>query len=170
MDQRLKSALAEARDQQAARSEAVDNVRAAEEARLEALADELSEVFEEVAEGNDLFVCQVVPGDPPRLWIDVLTYVALEPDGRTYTLVMNAREGRSILAKTAELREISDHVVRYIAHRTIDRERAGSSRVEAGALPRRGRYAGDTVALAWICGFAAGGFAFMAVSLVLSGG
>ena len=166
----MKSALAEARGEQAARLEAVDNLRRAEEARLRELAVELEPVFADIADGNDLFVCQVVPGEPPRLWIDVLGYVMMDPDGRSYTLVMNAREGRSILAKTAEIKEISNHVVRYIAHRTLDRERAGSPASGQFSPSMNRRYAISTVTLAWVCGFAVGGFVFLALSLVLSGG
>ena len=86
------------------------------------------------------------------------------------TIRLNAREGRSILAKTAEIKEISNHVVRYIAHRTLDRERAGSP-VAAQSLPAMNRrYAISTVTLAWVCGFAVGGFAFLALNLVFAGG
>jgi hypothetical protein len=169
-DGRLHDALVSAREQQAARFDAVEEVRALETARLHVLAEELASVFADIPEGNTLFVCEVVPGDPPRLWIDMLAYVAMDTDGRTFRFVMNARNGRQILAETAEISEISGQVVSYVAHRLLDLERAGA------AVPTRrpgrggGRYSGATVALAWGCGFAVGALAIFAVAVMLGNG
>lgn len=169
-DRRLQDALVAARDQQAARFDAIEEVRALEAARLQALCDELAPVFDDIPEGNTLFVCQVVPGDPPRLWIDLLSYVAIDADGRTFRFVMNAREGREVLAETAEISEISAHVIGYIAHRLIDLERAGVAAPKRLARPADRTYPGTTVALAWACGFAVGALLLFALGVVTGRG
>lgn len=140
-----------------------------EAARLQALADELAPVFADVPEGAELFVCQVVPGDPPRLWIDVLAYVSIGDDGRTYSFVRNGRSGREILAESAEISEISAHVVSYIAHRVIDRERAGADPLGDRAMVLNERYSGAAMGFAWVCGFAVGALVLFALAVVFYG-
>lgn len=167
---RLRDALASARDQQAARFDAVEEVHALAAARLYALADELAPVFADVPEGNTLFVCEVVPGDPPRLWIDMLAYVVIDTDGRTFRFVMNARNGRQTLAESAETSEISGHVVSYIAHRLVDLERAGATAPAKLSGPAGGRYTGGTLALAWVCGFAVGALGIFAIAVMANAG
>lgn len=169
-DGRLRSALEVARDQQAVRFDAIEEVRALDAARLQALADDLEAVFDDVPQGHDLFICQVVPGDPPRLWVDLLSYVAMDDDGRTYRFVMNGRSGREILAESSEISEISGHVVAYIAHRIIDIERAGAGPLKQALMDRHGGYSATAVALAWACGFAVGGLVLLALAVVIYGG
>jgi len=156
LDTRLAEALDRSRDEQAVRFDAIEDVNALDMARLQALADDLQPVFEDLPHDSDIFVCRIVPGDPPRLWIDLLAYVIIDRDGRGFRLVMNARTGRQILAESAEIREISDHVISYIAHRYIDLERAGAAVPERLGKPAGGHHSGAVVALAWGCGVAVG--------------
>ena len=164
---RLHNALVAARDQQATRFDAIEEVLALEIARLHALAEELAPVFADIPPNDTLFVCAVVPGDPPRLWIDMIAYVTVDTDGRTFKLVMNARTGRQILAESAEISEISGHVVSYIAHRLIDLERSGAVVPGSGSHAAGGRYTPATVALAWACGFAVGALVIFAIIVML---
>ena len=164
---RLHDALVTARDHQAARFDAIEEVHALEAARLRALAEDLEPVFDEIPSSDTLFVCAVVPGDPPRLWIDMISYVVVGADGRTFKFVMNARAGRQTLAESAEIPEISGHVVNYIAHRLIDLERAGAVPPADGHGAATGRYSSATVALALGCGFAVGALALFAVTVML---
>lgn len=164
---RLHDALVTARDHQAARFDAIEEVHALEAARLRTLADDLAPVFEEIPASDSLFVCAVVPGDPPRLWIDMISYVVVGADGRTFKFVMNARSGREVLAESAEISEISGHVVNYIAHRLIDFERAGAVPPVGGSGRAQGRYNSATVALALGCGFAVGALVVFAVTVML---
>lgn len=166
---RLQTAMAEAREAQAMRFDAVSEVHHRETARLDALADELAPVFAEIPESNALFVCKLVAGEPPRLWIDVLCYVALAEDGRTFRLIMNAREGQRILAETKEIPAMAGHVTSYVAHRIIDMERAGVvAPVRIEALPGYG-YSLTTVVFAAACGCAVGALLLFAFFAGLSG-
>ncbi len=164
---RLHKALVAARDQQATRFDAIEEVHALEAARLQDLAEDLAPVFADIPSSDTLFVCAVVPGDPPRLWIDMIAYVIVDTDGRTFKLVMNARTGRQILAESAEISEISGHVVSYIAHRLIDFERSGAAVPATSPGASGGRYDSTTVALALACGFAVGTLAIFAVIVML---
>ena len=168
-DGRLRAALDRARDQQADRFDAIDNVRALETARLQMLADDLEPVFSDIPERNDLFVCRVVPGDPPRLWIDMLSYVAVGDDGHTYRFIETGRNGRKTLAESAEISEISPHITSYIAHRVIDRERAGSALPSSDANGGGKSFTGSAILFAWVCGFVVGALALLIAGLFYFG-
>ena len=44
-------------------------LRDAERARLEMLADELKTIFAEIREDNESFIFSIADGTPPRLWV-----------------------------------------------------------------------------------------------------
>ncbi len=120
----LTDAIRRVRIAEADRSDVVVELREAERARLDMLADELRSVFADVPEGDDQFVFAVVPGNQPRLWIDVTSFVALGRDRRTYRFLKDTRLGRTIIVETAELDDMADTVTNYVAERIIERERA----------------------------------------------
>jgi len=165
----LHEALETARTEQAVRLDAVEEVKVLQVARLQQLADDLQPVFTDLPENSDLFICSIVAGDPPRLWIDMLTYVSIGDDGRTYKLLTNSRSGRQILEESAEISEISAHVVRYIAHRVIDRERSFERPMSSGSLVRGNRYGAMSLVVAWTCGFAVGALVLFALGVMIYG-
>lgn len=154
----LKAALRRARLSQAERNDVIVEMRATEHARLELLHEELQPVFNETPEG-DQFECALVPGDPPRLWIDMLAYVVMGPNRRTYRFVKDTRNGRQIMHESDRAGDMADAVTEYIAHRVLDRERALES--EASTAPdimqsappaKLEGYRGRTLALAFVGG------------------
>jgi hypothetical protein len=66
----LTDAIRRVRTAATERSDVVVELRNAERARLEMLADELKGVFAEVPAEDEQFVFAVAPGTPSRLWID----------------------------------------------------------------------------------------------------
>ena len=64
----LTEALRRVRMAEAERSDVVVELRDAEQARLELLADELKNVFDEVPREDEQFVLSVAAGTPPRRW------------------------------------------------------------------------------------------------------
>lgn len=121
---RLRDAMRKARLTEAERSDVIVNLREAEIARLELLQDALADVFAEIPSDNDLLECSLLPGNPPRLWIDVLAYVAMGRDKRTYRFVKDTRHGRQLISESAHLEEMADRVTDYVAHRLLERQRA----------------------------------------------
>lgn len=120
----LGEAVSRARLAQAERSDVVVDLRDAERARLDILADELRGVFAEVPSEDEQFVLAISPGTQPRLWIDQTGFVALARDRRTYRFLKDTRLGRSIILESADLGEMADCVTNYIAERILDRQRA----------------------------------------------
>jgi hypothetical protein len=121
---RLRDAMRRARQNEVERSDVIVDLRETELARLELLAESVEDVFAELPESTDLFDGRVTPGDPPRMWIDVLAYVAMGRDKRTYQFVQETRHGRKVVSETGSLDAMGKQVTQYIAHRMVERERA----------------------------------------------
>ncbi len=119
----LRSAIRRARLSEAERSDVIIDLRAAELARLELLAEELEPVIEQLPPGSELIDCQIVPGHQPRLWIDMLGYVQMACDKHGYELVSETREGSQTLFHSEDVAPMAGKVTDYIAHRLIERDR-----------------------------------------------
>ncbi len=120
-------ALRQARAADAAHREALYALSDAKSLRLRILKDELApEVLE----------LTLVPGDVPRLWVDLITFVVMEPDPKTYRLVQHGEGSREVLLETADRAEMVRQVKLVLAHGAISRKRReGQLRL----TPERGR-------------------------------
>jgi hypothetical protein len=120
----LTDAIRRVRTAEAERSDVVVELRDAERARLEMLADELKGVFADVPAEDEQFVFAVAPGTPPRLWIDLTSFVIMGRDRRIYRFLKDTRLGRTIIRESANLDDMADTITNYVAERIIERERA----------------------------------------------
>ena len=120
----LTDALRRVRTAETERSDVVVELRDAERARLEMLADELKSVFAEVPADNEQFIFSVAAGTPPRLWIDMTAFVVMGRDRRVYRFLKDTRLGRTTILETSSLDDMADTVTHYVAERMIERERA----------------------------------------------
>lgn len=120
----LTEAIRRVRIAEADRTDVVVELREAERARLDMLAEALADVFSEIPDGDDQFIFTVVPGNQPRLWIDATSFVTLGRDRRTYRFLKDTRLGRTVILESADMEDIADTVTNYIAERIIERERA----------------------------------------------
>src|SRR5436853_5880749 len=103
---RLKDAVRQARIDMAERTGVVVDLHDAEIARLEILNEALDPVFADIPEGIELFERGITPGEPPRLWIDMIAHVVMGRDRRVYRFVQDTRYGRRVLGESAEVAEI----------------------------------------------------------------
>jgi hypothetical protein len=120
----LRETLRKVRTAETDRADVVVELRDAERARLELLEDELRSVFNEVPEDDDQFIFTVAAGTPPRLWIDMTSFVVMARDRRSYRFLKDTRLGRTVILETAKLDDMADTVTHYVAERIIERERA----------------------------------------------
>ena len=121
---RLSDAIRRVRTAEAERSDVVVELRDAEKARLELLAEELQSVFAEVPADNETFLFSVAGGMPARLWIDMTSFVVMGRDRRTYRFLKDTRLGRTVILETADIGDMADCVTNYVAERIIERERS----------------------------------------------
>ncbi len=120
----LRDTIRSVRTAEAERSDVVVELRDAERARLEILAEELRSVFNEVPEDDEQFIFTVAAGTPPRLWIDMTSFVVMARDRRSYRFLKDTRLGRTVIVETAKIEDIADTITHYVAERIIERERA----------------------------------------------
>ena len=183
----LTDAIRKVRTAEADRSDVVVELRDAERARLEILADELKSVFAEVPAEDEQFVFMVGPGTPPRLWIDPTAFVAMSRDHRTYRFLKDSRLGRTIILESDDLAAIADTVTRYVAERIVERQRAvegdwlvkraareeGGRRLDArqalaaAAAETTGRGSVDRRALGWMVAAFLGGLLIGVLGLLI---
>jgi hypothetical protein len=122
--ERLKLAVRQARVDDAERTRVIAELRGAEIARLEMLRDELQPVLAEVPKDVDLFDLALVPSEHPRLFIDMIAFVEMGRDKRTYHFWQDTRLGRVTLAESERLEPMVEAITDYIARRLIEREKA----------------------------------------------
>ena len=160
----LALALREARLAEAAHFEAALDLRDSKSLRLQLLQDELLPAVRSSTEARELFDLTLVPGDPPKLWIDLVSYVVMEPDHRTYRFVQDRQDGREILFESSAREPTVAAIRRHMAHRLVARER------KAAVLPQpviQPGYSTASLILAWASGFAFGALALLAGALYL---
>ncbi len=164
---RMDQALRSARLAEAAHFEALMNIRDAATLRLQVLKDDLEPIVEARREADAFIDLALVPGDPPRLWIDMVAYVTMAPDPRTYRFCRDTTSGQRVLFETTDRAEMTDRITAYIAHRTIDRQRHVEEPVSELRSARRA-YGWGAMLLAWLSGFSLGVLAFLLVTLWLT--
>jgi hypothetical protein len=146
----LTAALRRARVENAEHSAALDDLRAAEIARLDILADALAPVVAQLPRDCDLFDIAVAPGVRPRLFIDQIGFIEMARDRRTYRFLQDTRHGRVTLVESDDLDALAEAATNYIAHRLIEREKAlaidyasgGAARAIAATAPKARESAG----------------------------
>lgn len=122
-DRRLAEIVREVKIAAAERNDVVVDMRDADRARLELLAEELRPVFEALDANDDRFDFGISSGQQPRLWVDAVAHVHMGRDRRIFRFVRDTRLGRVIVSDTADLKATADAVSRYVAERVIERER-----------------------------------------------
>lgn len=120
---RLGDAIRGAQVAAADRGDVVIDMKEADLARIEILAQDLQPVFDEVPADDEQWDFAISTGLQPRLWIDATAHVMMGRDRRTYRFVRDTRLGRSVLAESPEVKPVSDAVTTYIAERIVERQR-----------------------------------------------
>jgi hypothetical protein len=133
---RLKFAMRRARFDEAERSEVIAELRGAEIARLEMLKEEVAPVLAEVPPDVDFFDFGLVPGEHPRLFIDMIAFVEMGRDRRVYSFVQDTRHGRVTLAESERLEPMVEAITNYVARRLIEREKALAAEATIAAAAR----------------------------------
>lgn len=160
----LKDALRQARLAEAAHFEAALDLRDSKSIRLQLLKDELLPLVISSPTAADLFDLALIPGESPRLWIDLITFVVMEPDHRTYRLFQDRQNGREILFETASRPELVEAIKRQMAHQLVARQRQVASTPQ---IPAMAGYSISALLLAWLSGFALGALILLAVAISL---
>ena len=90
---------------------------------LDALRKKLKPLYAAIpqeVEGMDL---GVVRDEKPRLYLDMIAFVDMQEDQKSYRLVQSGRNGPQVLLETADDTALITRITDYIAHRLIARDR-----------------------------------------------
>jgi len=123
----LAAAIRKARLENAERAEAIADLREIETARLSELEAALRPIVEQAPPEVDLFDLALTPGDHPRLFLDMIAFIDMAHDKRTYRFYQDTRSGRVLIAESAKVEPIVAAATNYVARRLVERERALSS-------------------------------------------
>jgi hypothetical protein len=157
----LEHAVRQARIAQAEANDVASALHEAEQARLEFLGEALELIAKDIPPHHDQLLLGILPGRPPRFWVDATSFVMMGRDGREYRFVKDTRLGRAVLKESASLEVMADAVTRYVAERIVEREQA----IEADWLtrtvrpdaPHDDRRKADDHSVIWaLCGFGLG--------------
>lgn len=159
-------ALRKARLAEAAHVDALQNVTEARGLRLAALREMLLPHLKghPLAEGFSELTVQ--PGETPRLWIDLISSVTVEPDTATYRLEQEREGRRTVLHETRDLQNMADAVLRYIAHRVIAREKTAAGEIQPAAESDR-NYSLPEIVYVWFTGAALGVLVMLILAILL---
>ncbi len=136
----LRDALRRARAEAAERSSVVVDLRTAELTRLDLLKERIEPVVAQVPSHVELFDLGVAPGDPARLFVDMVGFVELGRDKRTFRFIQDTRLGPVVLAETQDMDEVAAAVTDYVARRLVERERAlAAGDLAIADIPARGK-------------------------------
>jgi len=91
--------------------------------RLERLADDIMDVFEDLPVQNGLFEFALVRSDQQRFVIDQEAYVVTHPQTKEYEFKKETRLGEAIIGRTANRRQMAKLVSRYISEKLLDQQR-----------------------------------------------
>ena len=120
----LKQAMRRARFDDAERVGVISDLRAARIGRLELLEEALQPLSAQIPEDADAFDFGLMPGANPRLFLDMIGFVEMGRDARTYRLLQDTRYGRKLLAESDSLERMVDAATDYVARRLLERDKA----------------------------------------------
>jgi hypothetical protein len=120
----LRAAVRRARVEEAERSGVAAELRGAELARLEMLKETLEPVFAQLPREAELFDMGLVPGEKPRLFVDMVAFVEMARDRRTFRFIQENRAGRLLIAESERVDPVAEAVTAYLGRRLVERERA----------------------------------------------
>jgi hypothetical protein len=120
----LTTSIRQARVENAERAEAIAEVRELEIVRLKALESALESVIDQAPQGVDLFDMALTQSEHPRLFLDMIAFVDMAHDKRTYRFFQDTRQGRLLMAESQSVDTIVAAVSDYVARRLVERERA----------------------------------------------
>src|ERR1700761_3499213 len=123
----LRAAMRRARADSAEQSEAQADLRQAESARLEMLEDAVRPIVDQAPDDVELFDLGVTHGERPRLFLDMISFVDLAHDRRTFRFFQDTRHGRVLIAENESAERIVAAVTNYVARRLVEREQALAS-------------------------------------------
>ena len=120
----LKTAIRRARFEDAEKAFVASDMRRAELNRLDLLREALEPLYSQLPADAHLFELGLVPGDKPRLFVDIVAHVEMDREGKSFRFLQSVRDGRQLLLESPDLDAVVDGVAVYLGRRMVEREKA----------------------------------------------
>ncbi len=120
----LAAALRTARIENAERAGALADLREIELGRLAVLESALEKVVRQAPPDVDLFDLTLARGERPRVFLDMVAFVEMGRDRRTYRFFQDTLHGRVLIAESPKIDVIVAACTHYVARRLVERRRA----------------------------------------------
>ena len=158
--------LKRARLAEAAHLDALEQIKDARTLRLQALRATIMPKLLGYADATTFLDLAVQPGETPRLWIDLISSVVVEPDTRNFRLQQEQDGSRVTLHEAADVDEMAGYVLRLIAHRVIAKQRATAAATRGPFLKEAG-YSLGAMIYVWFTGLALGVLSLLIIAIAL---
>jgi hypothetical protein len=155
-DSLLEENIRTARMAHAERLTAVQNVHQAAVLRLQVLKNQLAPLLANNAAARCIVDLALVPGDPPRLWIDMISYVTVAPSPSTYRLQRDGFCHHEVLLESEDRDEITAAVMQHVASHLVEREKQLTLAMGAKKHPYEPAAAVTSPLLVWLSGLVIG--------------
>ncbi|MEP4928073.1 MAG: hypothetical protein ABJL36_08770 [Hyphomicrobiales bacterium] len=105
--------------------------------RLEALSQTLKGVYSEIPpsiqSSENAFTFALLPGTPPRFWVDLNSFVVMANDSARYQFLSDTRDKRVVLYESDELESTASAITDYVVERIVQQETQTTSEVDTNA-------------------------------------
>jgi hypothetical protein len=155
-------ALKTARLAEAAHVEAIVHLNDARALRLQVLLDAVQAKLANNSRAQELLELHVVQGAQPRLWVDLVSSVVMEPDPRSYRLQQDSEISSQILFETQDMGEMAAYIIRHLARHVVVREKVAAI---SAAKPKT--YSVNDMIYVWLMGIVFGSMALLILGLYL---
>jgi hypothetical protein len=162
----LAGALRDARLHEAAQLDAVLSLQDSRVLRLEALQAEVMPHIANYPEAKALFELNVQRGATPKLWIDLISAVVMEPDPQTYRLLQDQNGARETQFESRDINDMTAFVVKYLAHRMLAHSRI-EAKVKSQSQSVPEGYTVWEMAYVWFTGCLFGGLSLLLAAMLL---
>ncbi len=133
----LADAVRRARIERAEKTGIANDLIAAECSRLEILHNHLKPILQQLPRDADLFNHGLVGGERPRLYIDMISFIEMSRDRRTYRFLMDTPSGRQLLGESDDAAIMANAVTNYLGKRLVEREAALSNALSFEPVERK---------------------------------
>jgi hypothetical protein len=133
----LADAVRRARIERAEKTGITTDLLAAEFSRLEILQENLRPILQQLPREADLFNHGLVGGERPRFYVDMISFIEMSRDRRTYRFLMDTPSGRQLLGESDDGVVMANAVTNYLGKRLVEREAALANALSFEPLDRK---------------------------------
>jgi hypothetical protein len=157
-------ALKQARLAEAAHLEAEVSLRDARSLRLLALRDALKGDLAGHEAALSLFELNVQDAERPKLWLDLISFIEMEPNPKSYRLTQDGPQGRTGLFETTDAAAMQAQALRHMAHRLVAHDKQAAAFAPPDTDTKR-KYSMGELVYVWVTGLLFGILGLVALAL-----